>query len=598
MRKAGRAEIPASHQDSLARKLAIKPDSIFYDWLEHEIAHRFDFACCSTQEQFLREPRAVTPAGQIKSPDGRHEKDDRYRLEDRSRYVLGWTNEDKIATLEAEARRLETRIAGLGSRISELQAEQKEMRSRLETLSKLNEYRDYQELDWKLPAAEAARLLEERMRLESSSDRLKELSRGLEALTLEMQKTERMIIERRDKRSKTEQRKTDAEAQMLQARQVFEDPTNALHHARFQSLEAMRTEAIEKHHLTLESCGNMEQDMRGWLQRQIDNEADRLKRLSDKIIRAMTEFRRDYHQEISEADISIEAAGEYISMLDKLKADDLPRFEARFKELLNENTIREVANFQSQLNRERETIKERIARINESLKQIDYHSSGRYIILEAQPSQDADVRDFQSDLRACTEDSLTGSEDEQYSEAKFLQVRRIIERFRGREGQAEMDRRWTTKVTDVRNWFTFAASERWREDGTEYEHYSDSGGKSGGQKEKLAYTILAASLAYQFGLEPGAVRSKSFRFVVIDEAFGRGSDDSARHGLKLFQQMNMQLLIVTPLQKIHIIEPFVSSVGLVNNNKDGSSSSLNNMSMETYLAEKEKYLADKAKPPA
>jgi uncharacterized protein YPO0396 len=66
-------------------------------------------------------------------------------------------------------------------------------------------------------------------------------------------------------------------------------------------------------------------------------------------------------------------APEFKSMLDQLRADDLPRFEGRFKELLNENTIREVANFQSQLARERETIKERIARINESLTQIDYN---------------------------------------------------------------------------------------------------------------------------------------------------------------------------------------------------------------------------------
>jgi len=65
----------------------------------------------------------------------------------------------------------------------------------------------------------------------------------------------------------------------------------------------------------------------------------------------------------------------------------------------------------------------------------------------------------------------------------------------------------------------FAASERWQEDNSEHEHYTDSGGKAGGQKEKLAYTVLAASLAYQFGLEWGAVRSRSFRFVVIDEAF-------------------------------------------------------------------------------
>ncbi|MDT8364539.1 MAG: SbcC/MukB-like Walker B domain-containing protein, partial [Nitrosomonas sp.] len=134
-------------------------------------------------------------------------------------------------------------------------------------------------------------------------------------------------------------------------------------------------------------------------------------------------------------------------------------------------------------------------------------------------------------------------------------------------------------------WFMFAASERWREDDSEHEHYSDSGGKSGGQKEKLAYTILAASLAYQFGLEWGAVRSRSFRFVVIDEAFGRGSDESAQYGLRLFSQLNLQLLIVTPLQKIHIIEPYVASVGFVHND-DGRASRLRNLSIEEYREEK------------
>jgi len=257
----------------------------------------------------------------------------------------------------------------------------------------------------------------------------------------------------------------------------------------------------------------------------------------------------------------------------------------RFKELLNENTIREVANFQSQLARERETIKERIAQINRSLTGIDYNP-GRYISLEAQFSVDAEIRAFQTDLRACTEGTLTGSEDAQYSEAKFLQVRKIIDRFRGRTDASDLDKRWTSKVTDVRNWFVFAASERWKEDDSEYEHYADSGGKSGGQKEKLAYTVLAASLAYQFGLARGEVKSRSFRFVVIDEAFGRGSDESAQYGLRLFAEFNLQLLIVTPLQKIHVIEPYVASVGFVHN-EDGRESVLRNLSIEEYRAEKE-----------
>ena len=101
----------------------------------------------------------------------------------------------------------------------------------------------------------------------------------------------------------------------------------------------------------------------------------------------------------------------------------------------------------------------------------------------------------------------------------------------------------------------------------------------------MAYTILAASLAYQFGLEWGAVRSRSFRFVVIDEAFGRGSDESAQYALTLFQQLNLQLLVVTPLQKIHIIEPFVASVGFVHND-EGRASKLRNLTIEEYREEK------------
>jgi uncharacterized protein YPO0396 len=349
-------------------------------------------------------------------------------------------------------------------------------------------------------------------------------------------------------------------------------------------LEALRTEVLGEHQLSVESCDNRERELRDALQTRIDAENKRLERLTEKIIKAMSAFQDTYKLDTAEFDVSLEAAFEYRELLSRLRADDLPRFVSRFKELLNVNTINEIANFNAQLSKERETIKERIARINESLIQIDYNS-GRYIVLESQTSPDAEIRDFQTELRACTEGSLTGSDDAQYSEVKFLQVKSVIDRFRGREGLSDLDRRWTTKVTDVRNWFLFAASERWREDGSEHEHYSDSGGKSGGQKEKLAYTILAASLAYQFGLEWGAVRSRSFRFVLIDEAFGRGSDESAQYGLKLFQQLNLQLLIVTPLQKIHVIEPFVSSVGFVHN-ENGQASRLRNLSIEEYRARK------------
>ncbi len=583
-RKDQRGELPALHPDSLVRKLAIKPDAPHHAWLERELAHRFDLACCSGQEQFRREARAITRSGQIKAPGERHEKDDRHRLDDRSRYVLGWSNQAKIATLENTSRLLQARLGEMAQRLAALQRQQQAARERLQALDKLEEYRDFAEIDWRLSSTELAVLQEEKQRLETASDVLEALAAQLVTVETALADTVLELKKREAAQAQAVLRQVQANDLREQARQRLDGPDFHAQTVHFAAIESWRAEALGEHQLSVESCDGREQDMRRWLQERIDADDKKLARLGEKLVRAMSEYKQAFHLDTQDVDASVAALGEYRAMLAQLQADDLPRFVARFKELLNENTIREVAHFQSQLHRERETIKERIARINESLTQIDYNP-GRFIALEEQASSDAEVRDFQTELRACTEGTLTGSDDAQYSEAKFLQVRHIIERFRGREGSAEADRRWAAKVTDVRHWFVFAASERWREDGTEFEHYADSGGKSGGQKEKLAYTVLAASLAYQFGLEWGALRSRSFRFVVIDEAFGRGSDESAEYGLRLFQQLNLQLLIVTPLQKIHIIEPFVSSVGFVHN-EDGTASKLRNLGIEEYRAQR------------
>ncbi|MDP2761804.1 MAG: ATP-binding protein [Sideroxyarcus sp.] len=580
VRKAG--ELPDLHRDSLVRKLSIKTDSPHYDWLERELAHRFNVACCATQEQFRRETRAITHTGQIKDSSGRHEKDDRHRIDDRSRYVLGWSNSAKIATLEDKRRMLESRLGEVGSQIGTIEKERTGLALRLDALTRLEEFSAFEELDWEGAATEIAVLIDERNRLESASDVLKQLNERLRESQKTLKETEIELQTARDKRAKVEQRRSDAKDLHQQIAELLQEHT--VDETLISTLDTIRADVLGAHQLTVESCDNREQDVRGWLQDKIDAADRKIRDLAAKIIKAMASFKETFKLETSEIDASLDAAFEYENLLTQLNRDDLPRFVSRFKELLNINTINEIANFNAQLARERETIKDRIAHINKSLGEIDYNP-GRYIVLESQTSPDAEIRDFQQELRACTEGAVTGSDDSQYSEAKFMQVKAIIDRFKCREGLSESDRRWTAKVTDVRNWFLFAASERWREDNIEYEHYSDSGGKSGGQKEKLAYTILAASLAYQFGLEWGAVRSRSFRFVVIDEAFGRGSDESAQYGLKLFQQLNLQLLIVTPLQKIHIIEPFVSSVGFVHN-EGGRASKLRNLSIEEYRAQK------------
>jgi uncharacterized protein YPO0396 len=80
---------------------------------------------------------------------------------------------------------------------------------------------------------------------------------------------------------------------------------------------------------------------------------------------------------------------------------------------------------------------------------------------------------------------------------------------------------------------------------------------------------------------------------MIDEAFGRGSDESARYGLELFKRLNLQLLVITPLQKIHIIEPYVAAVGFVYN-EEGRDSKLRNLTITEYREERERRRLEEA----
>lgn len=571
-----------AHSDTLAHKLEVHPDSAMRLWVENELAHRFSFTCCETQEAFRRASKAVTRAGQVKEPGGRHEKDDRHTLSDRSRYVLGWNNAIKIAALESKQRNQQALIQSCADKIAQAEKTRTLLQERFETLTRLELYPDYTALDWASAADTMTQLIAEREALTETSDILRELRLQQEKAEQDLKNSEHTIMLLFKKQGLLEHALTSLKDSLVHCHTMLEGYSASPEHEH--ALAELQTHHTTAELSTLDECTIAETTLRTVLDKQIDSHERTLNTSRDEILVAMRDFKAAYPLETQDLDSKFEAAPSYQALLTQLQRDDLPRFVGRFKNLLTVNTINEIANFSAHLSRECATIRERMDVINTSLTQIDYNPD-RYIRLEAHPTQDPEIRDFQVSLRACTESAVTADEEERYSEERFIQVKTIIERLRGREGHAEQDRRWAYKVTDVRNWFSFAASERWRADNTEFDHYTDSGGKSGGQKEKLAYTILAASLAYQFGLEWGAVRSRSFRFVVIDEAFGRGSDDSTHYGLKLFEQLNMQLLIITPLQKIHIIEPFVASVGFVDN-PEGNYSRLRVLSIEEHCARK------------
>lgn len=577
-----RFDTPAT--ESLFHKIRIKTDSEFYDWLIMEIAKRFNYYCAQSLDDFRRQPKAITEQGQVKSSESRHEKDDRHAINDRSRFILGWDNKAKIATLEQTMNAVQKEGVACLMQLVELDKQLKQLTIQRDKARDLLNIAQFDEIDWKAVSLKIDQLWDEKKQIEQKSDILKHLQIQLEQSNQQIASQQEKISLSTKEGGKLEAQIEEDKNQLQVSEQMLNNLSQEERQFSFPKLTQMQTKALPETNLTIANVGDNCSVMRKWIQNQLNAEMAKIQRLSERIITQMQQYKDKYKLESRDLDVALQSAFEFGEMLEKLEKEDLPRHEKRFHQMLKEGTIQKIAMFQANLEKERNEIEEKLEKINLSLNAIDYNT-GTYITLISERSKDIDIRGFQQDLRACLSDTL-GGEDDLYDESKFHQVKKLIDRFSGREGLTDVDKKWTRKVTDVRNWFLFSASERWREDNQEKEYYSDSAGKSGGQKEKLAYTILASALAYQFGLEWGETQSKSFRFVMIDEAFGRGSDESARYGLELFSKLNLQLLIVTPLQKIHVIENYVKSVNLVHN-EGGKNSMLRNLTIEEYRKEKQ-----------
>ncbi|HLR57542.1 MAG TPA: ATP-binding protein [Beutenbergiaceae bacterium] len=567
----------ASESDSLRLLdvLEVEPGE-FEDYVRGELARRADHRLVEDVAGLESQERAVTRHGLVRDRD-RHEKDDRRRVDDPRGWVLGRLSETKLAALREQADALETELLGVEAELQERDAAQVARSGKRAALSALAEYTHWDDLDVHHPTTLLAELREEHQRITAGSSRLAEIERQLEAADAE---DARVSAELGRVSEKIGALRADRERLTNRARKEEEHLSGLGSEVRAASEEfypGLR-ERITTPPSTVEQCDDLAARLRSELTAAIDTAHREMNGYNTAIVQLMAEVLSRWPELKSEMDADIGSLEEFRSLHEVVKNDDLPRFEAEFRRLLNTEAVRELASFNQWLFRQSEEIKLRVERINEALGAIDYNP-GRRITLIAEPTINQEIRAFRSDMRAATGD-LVG-EGEATLEQRFELVRKIIERFKGRPGHADADKAWTARVVDVRNWFTFGAAEIDRETGVEFEHYTDSDGKSGGQKEKLAYTILAASLAYQFGLEWAASTSRDFRFVVIDEAFGRGSDESTRYALDLFAKLGLQLLIVTPLQKVHVIEPYVESIGYVDN-ASGSRSRVHTLTIEEY----------------
>jgi uncharacterized protein YPO0396 len=140
-------------------------------------------------------------------------------------------------------------------------------------LSQLSAFLDFHEIDWHMPARDAARLGEEKQRLQNASDILQQLADGLEELRGTIRSCEQSLDACRDARTAAQTAMAIAETERQQAEDLLAASEPAMQSASLDMLDALRAEAFGQHAPTVESCDPCRESMRRWLQARIDADA-------------------------------------------------------------------------------------------------------------------------------------------------------------------------------------------------------------------------------------------------------------------------------------------------------------------------------------
>ncbi|NDH15582.1 MAG: hypothetical protein EBY48_00595 [Opitutae bacterium] len=601
----GNSKVKAD-DDSLLAKLVVRPEveKSRQLWLRWEIDQRFPHLCFDQRgKEFEQAKNAITLEGLIKTNGALREKDDTFFLGDASSWVLGWDLSPKQKSLDEALAKWREESDNAGRSIRESEFERQTLRAKLRAGVQLqacaNEFSDIDVLGLSTRIAD---LEEEERVIVGGSDVLKKLKEEHDKLVekLDQVQTARDQILQRigGVEARAERNETRMEAIRTLLEKCKEDRLSKFingdneEDARDEADEALLSlykQIEEEFGAPPESPDDIEEAAREAshkLEGRIQKLEGALDKFRDKNVAAMQRFIADGRNQAFRDELVLDLEEGYTDVTYKsfeqvrkqIEEEDLAKNHVRFEELLRVQVPEEVSGFSEALESHRDRIRKRINELNEHLSRVTFDRKEQtYIQLMIEDAGDDGVRRFKKLRRHALEGDLESDDDDERRRERYHRVEQFL-------GELEQDTNWTERVIDVRNWFKFRADEFYKEEGNLRQSYSGAAGKSGGEKNRLASTILATAIAYQYGIDVGGKQTETFRLVAVDEMFSKTDDEFSQYLLDLFKEFHLQLLIVQPLDaKIHVVQRYVERYHVVER-REGESF-VGDLSVHEYLGQ-------------
>ena len=526
-------------------------------WVAAETQTSFSHVCCADTVQLENERFGVTREGMIRNGT-RHIKDDRRKLGSRRDYVLGWSPERKIQFLLQQLNDDTGALAD--ARLAEKAARKQasELHQRAQRIQAARTLAGFAEIDFGTEQAQLLKLAAEKAELEASSD----LRETLKAQLVEAEDVLSQLQTKRDSIVATITNKRAESERLLPDLDKLDKRLEAEAHWDFTEMESQFVEAEDGVEITFLNIGEIREKVDKTLRGRASSFTAKINEAEKRMIAPMQRFLNDYPNEAKDIGPSPTYAPEFVNLHDQLVREDLPRHKERFRDFLNTNLTESIGGLEAMLDAEVKGHRERIGQVNSALRHLDY-GQGTFVEIVNRDTRDVGVRDFKARLRDCLGAGLNPDETQRLE--LYKKIRGIVTRF-------AQEPEWMSRVADSRLWLEFSVNERRQTDSVIINTLDSSTGKSGGQKAKMAFTILAASLLAQYGLADDPDRADSLRLVMVDEVFSRTDAPNSQRALELFHRLGFQLVLAAPWKaEARIAERFVDNFHLtVNPNDDAS----------------------------
>lgn len=533
---------------SLVRKLVFAqvPQA---EWVREELKAHFDYECADTGHAFRHASRAITREGQVKHSHTRHEKNDRFRIDDPSKWVLGFDNAAKLDHFRSLAFQQVQELEEVRKERDAADAEEEVQRAQFQACLLLSNT-EWDELDVASTAIQVEGLLKRIQREKESRPDLALLDEAIKKQTEAYDKARSEHNGCNGEMAELEHRLTEFIRLQTTLRQELISVDLTPH--QLAALDERYAKYLPD--LSLLNLDNATIQVVRSINADEREVAERIQGLVHAIERRFEGFVRNWPAEAGGLDPKIASAPDFCAKLARLEADGLPMYEARFLALLREQSEQSLTRLSTQLDQERKAIRDRMELVNESLSTAPF-GHGTFLTIETQDKLHADVIAFKQQLRAALSNML--SLDAADAEQRFDVISGLVKRLASQEGP---DKAWRQLVLDVRLHVEFVAREL-DQDGIEKDVFDSGAGKSGGQRQKLAATCLAAALRYQLGGKDRAL--PRFCTVFLDEAFDKADAEFTAMAMNIFKTFGFQMVVATPLKSVMTLEPFIGGACFV-----------------------------------